>query len=74
MINNLVSSRHPVLSRPSALHIRLHSSLKEGIVLFEAVYVKFNAEFLLVFHAEVEPLAMTVRIGVYSHVKVIFEL
>jgi hypothetical protein len=74
MIKNLLPSRHPVLSRLSTLHIRLHPSLKERVVLSEAINMKSNAALPFVFHAEVEPLAMAIGIRVDSHVKIILEI
>jgi hypothetical protein len=50
------------LTRFTASHIRLHSSLKKRVYFFEAVDVEFDFAFAFVFHAEVKPLAMAIGI------------
>lgn len=70
-VKDLLSARFPVFLWLSTFNVWPHSSLVERIGLSKAINIDFEAAFLLVLHAEVIPLTMTVGIGVYPHVKVI---
>lgn len=71
MVANVFSACFPILSRFDAPHIRSHSSLEEGVLLSESIDVQPNFAFFLIFHAEIEPLTVPIRIGVHLHVQIV---
>ena len=68
------SSGLPVLPTFSAADIGTHASLKERKHLSEPIDMQFYCAGHFVFDTEVKPLAVSLSIGVDSHVKVILKL
>ena len=73
-ILHIISSWFPALTWFSAFNVRAHSPLKQRVQLLEAVDMQSDPALLFVLHAEVEPLSVSVGVGVDSHVKVILKL
>ena len=58
----------------SAPDIGFHTSLEEGVLLFETVNVESYFAFVEAFDAEVEPLSVAARVGVDPHVQVVLKI
>lgn len=69
-IHDFGASRLPILLRFNAANIWFHSSLKERKLLLESINIEFNNARQQVLHRKVKPLAMTIGVGVHTHVEI----
>lgn len=74
MIINVLPCWFPIVPWLPAFDVGPHTSLEERVQLFEAIDMELHFTLLLVLHAEVKPLAMSLGIWVHSHVKIILQL
>lgn len=74
IIANLTSTWLPNASTFPTAHVRPHPPLEQRVNLFKSINPKHNSAFALIFHAEIEPLPMSLSVGVHTHVQIILKI